>query len=162
MARAMSATLTGAQKCLEKIKIFIFSSLNLYFALPNHCNVASTQRSHLMQSKLRQHHPALWQNVTKHSGQTLWQNKDARFPYLQDLVLWPGLPGWPLWGQISEIWSQITLAQNFRLAFWLFFGPFPGWIWLLAKVSSEHPGSCLSNHTFSFFWLIECRFSPYS
>jgi len=22
----------------------------------------------------------------------------------------PGLPGWPFWGQISEIWSQITLA----------------------------------------------------
>jgi len=22
----------------------------------------------------------------------------------------PGLPGWPIWDQISEIWSQITLA----------------------------------------------------
>jgi len=43
-----------------------------------------------MQGELRQHHQVLWQNcgtVTQQVGQTLWQNENARFPYLQDLIL---------------------------------------------------------------------------
>ena len=49
MAHAMGATLTGAQKLLGKIKIFICSFFNLYFA-PRafiNCKAASTPRPHL-------------------------------------------------------------------------------------------------------------------
>jgi len=49
MAHAMGATLTGAQKLLRKIKIFIASFFNLYFA-PHafiNCKAASTPRPHL-------------------------------------------------------------------------------------------------------------------
>ena len=45
----MGATLTGAQKLLGKIKIFIYSFFNLYFA-PHafiNCKAASTPRPHL-------------------------------------------------------------------------------------------------------------------
>jgi len=49
MTHAMGATLTGAQKLLGKIKIFIYSFFNLYFA-PHafiKCKAASTTRPHL-------------------------------------------------------------------------------------------------------------------
>jgi len=49
MGHAMGATLTGAQKLLGKIKIFIYSFLNLNFA-PHafiNCKAASTPRPHL-------------------------------------------------------------------------------------------------------------------
>jgi len=42
-----------------------------------------------MQGVLRQHDQALWQNygiVTQRDVQTLWQNKYARLPFVQDLV----------------------------------------------------------------------------
>jgi len=49
MAHAMGATLTGAQKLLGKIKIFIYSYLNLYFATHAfmNCKAASTPRPYL-------------------------------------------------------------------------------------------------------------------
>jgi len=49
MARAMGATLTGAQNCMAKIKIFIDSFLNLYFAHHTfiNCRAASTRDSAL-------------------------------------------------------------------------------------------------------------------
>ena len=49
MAHAMGATLTGSQKLLGKIKMFIYSFFNLYFA-PHafiNCKAASTPRPHL-------------------------------------------------------------------------------------------------------------------
>jgi len=49
MAHAMGATLTGAQKLLGKIKIFIYCFFSLYFA-PHafiNCKAASTPRPHL-------------------------------------------------------------------------------------------------------------------
>jgi len=50
MAHAMGATLTGgAKNCFAKIKIFIFSFFNLYFA-PHafiNCKAASKPRPHL-------------------------------------------------------------------------------------------------------------------
>ena len=49
MAHAMDATLTGTQKLLGKIKIFMYSFLNLYFA-PHafiNCKAASMPRPHL-------------------------------------------------------------------------------------------------------------------
>ena len=48
MAHAMGATLTGAQKLLGKIEIFIYSFLNLYFASHAfiNCKAASTPRPH--------------------------------------------------------------------------------------------------------------------
>jgi len=55
MPWAPRATLTGAQKLLGKIKIFIYSFFNLYFT-PHafiNCKVASTPRPHL------KHHQAL-------------------------------------------------------------------------------------------------------
>ena len=68
---------------------------------------------------------------------------------------WSGLPSWPFWGQISEIWSQITLVGP-KIFVW----PFSGMGWPLARIRSDHPVSCLRNHIFSLFWLIHCRFSP--
>jgi len=49
MARAMGATLTGRKKFSVKIKVFIYSFLNLYFA-PHvfiNCKAASTLRPYL-------------------------------------------------------------------------------------------------------------------
>jgi len=49
MAHAMGATMMGAQKLLGKIKIFIYSFFNLYFA-PHafiNCKTASTPRPRL-------------------------------------------------------------------------------------------------------------------
>jgi len=43
-----------------------------------------------MQDVLYQHRQALWQHcgiVTQHDGQSMWQNKNARLPYQQDLVI---------------------------------------------------------------------------
>jgi len=37
-----------------------------------------------------------------------------------------GLSGWLFWGQISEIYSQITVTAP-KIFIWLFFGPFPGY-----------------------------------
>jgi len=50
MARAMGATLTGAQKCLAKIQFFTYSFSNLYLAPHKTINhkAASTQRPYLM------------------------------------------------------------------------------------------------------------------
>jgi len=50
MARAMDATLTGAQKCLAKTKFVIYSFLNLYLAPHTtiHHKAAPTQRPYLM------------------------------------------------------------------------------------------------------------------
>ena len=49
MAHAMGATLTGAQKLLGKMEIFIYSFFNLYFT-PHafiNCKAASTRRPNL-------------------------------------------------------------------------------------------------------------------
>jgi len=68
-------------------------STNLYFA--SHTTIyyktTSVQRTHLVINSgvLGQHHQALWQNCgigVQHEGQTLWQNKNARLPHLQDFV----------------------------------------------------------------------------
>ena len=77
-----------------------------------------------------------------------------------------GLPACTLWGQISELWSQITLVGP-KIFVWPFlarFWPFCRIDWLLAKIRFEQTGSCLINHIFSLFWLlsIHCRFSPNS
>ena len=40
------------------------------------------------------------------------------------------------------------------------FWPFSRIDWLLARIISDQPVSCLRNHIFSLFWLIDCRFSP--
>ena len=106
MARAMGATLMGCKNCLGKIKIFIYGFLNLYFGPHNYKLQSSinTVCPYLMYYKsgvLRQHHQILWQNcgiVPKHDSQTLWQNKNARMPYLQNT----GLPIWLVWNQISK------------------------------------------------------------
>jgi len=92
MARAMGATSTGAQKLLGKNWNFHLQFLKLLFcAFPTiNCSAASTQRQSLTQGKLRENHKVLWQKyitVTQNGGQILWQNKNARFPYLQNLVL---------------------------------------------------------------------------
>ena len=65
-------------------------------------------------------------------------------------VTGPGLPDWPFWGQISEIWSQITLARP-KILFGplALFCPFSRIDWPLARIRSDHPGSCLRNHIFS-------------
>jgi len=62
---------------------------------------------------------------------------------------WTGLPGWPFWGQISEIWSQTTLAGP-KISFGplAIFWPFSRIDWPLARIRSDHPGSCLRNHIF--------------
>jgi len=69
----------------------------------------------------------------------------------------PGLACWPSWGQISKIWSQITLAGP-KIFVW----PFSRLDWPLARIRSCYPGTCLRSHIFSLFWLIDCRFSPNS
>jgi len=84
MAHAMGTTLTGAQKLLGKIKIVIYSFLDLYFA-PHafiNCKAASMPHPHLkhyvrrvalaplsIMTKLR------YCDITR--GQTLRQNKNS-------------------------------------------------------------------------------------
>jgi len=48
------------------------------------------------------------------------QTSANKLRYLRSSAFYrtPGLPGWPFWGQISEIWSQITLVgPKFNLPF---------------------------------------------
>jgi len=61
MVRAMGATLMGAPKfAWQKIKIFIYSFFNVYFApRSTNCTAASTQRPYVMRGVLCQHLQAL-------------------------------------------------------------------------------------------------------
>jgi len=82
---------------------------------------------------------------------------DSDWKISQSVHLWQvaKLPGWPFWSQISEIWSQITLADP-KIFVWLFSRidrP-------LARIRSHHSGTCLRNDNFSLLLLIDCRFQP--
>jgi len=57
-----------------------------------------------------------WQTLLDYLRMLSWR--------LMERGLGAGLPGWPFWGQISEIWSQITLAGT-KIFVWRF-GSFPG------------------------------------
>ena len=52
-----------------------------------------------------------------------------------------GLPGWAFWSQISEIWSQTTLA-GFKIFVWPFgsLWTFSRIYWPLARIKSDQPG----------------------
>jgi len=73
----------GRKNCLAKIKIFIYNSLNLYFALHTfiNCKAASTQRPHLTTQRP---HPALSRaccaSTITHYDKTvvLWHNMRVR------------------------------------------------------------------------------------
>jgi len=71
------------------------------------------------------------------------------------------LQGCLFWGQIWEIWFQITLTGP-KIFVWPFgfFWPFTRIDWPLARIRCDYPGSCLGSHIFSLFWLIDCRISP--
>jgi len=62
------------------------------------------------------------------------------------------LPGWPFWGQISEIWSQLALAGP-KIVIWPFssFWPFSRIDWPLTRIRSDQLGCCLRTIFFHFF-----------
>jgi len=67
----------------------------------------------------------------------VWQDNRALSVYTK-----AGLSGWLFWGQISEIYSQITVTAP-KIFIWLFFWPFSRIHWTLSKIRYDHPGSCL-------------------
>jgi len=151
MARAMGATSTGAQKLLGRNWNFYLQFLKLLFcALPTiNFSAASTQRQSLTHGKLRENHKVLWQKytiVTQDSGQILWQNKNARLPYLQDLVLLTlqerrsqsELPHFRQ-GNINQNLLETSLSPQLAMGMWLFRKSLLSQIYKLLKVLQPTP-----------------------
>jgi len=94
MAHAMGTSLTGEQK----LKFVVCGFCNLYFAshTTTNCKASSTQLLYLLQrfGHVASAPPRIMTKLW-YCGTTRWsyivteQNRNARFPYLQDLVLLP-------------------------------------------------------------------------
>ena len=86
-----------------------------------------------MQGELREYHQLLWQTygiVAQQDGQTLWQNKNARLPYLRDLVLSHAVR------KAKTVRAAAIQAREFQSEFgWDEFKSMAVKIWLLRMVA---------------------------